>query len=177
MCRFFILRHWRRIIYSRKQEGSGAFGARVQAAMGLTPLAAPVPPAERAGSEGSVLCCLRQRPLLVAGATTFAPKGETTHYILRVADASSKCVRCAPLWEACHWILSRPRAPCESSSLATPLKRWNCGYWAVASIWVYGSRGEKTIQPGFARENKQTGLRPGKQANRASPAEMHPFWC
>ena len=68
----------------------------------------------------------------------------------------------SPLWEACHWILSRPRAPCESSSLATPLKRWNCGYWAVASIWVYGSRGEKTIQPGFARENKQTGLRPRK---------------
>jgi hypothetical protein len=59
----------------------------------------------------------------------------------------------SPLWEACHWILSRPRAPCESSSLATPLKRWNCGYWAVASIWVYGSRGEKTIQPGFARGN------------------------
>ena len=25
-----------------------------------------------------------------------------------------------PRWEACHWILSRPRAPCESSSLATP---------------------------------------------------------
>ena len=24
------------------------------------------------------------------------PKGETTHYILRVADAPSKCVRCAP---------------------------------------------------------------------------------
>ena len=68
----------------------------------------------------------------------------------------------SPLWEACHWILSRPRAPCESSSLATPLKRWNCGYWAVASIWVYGSREEKTIQPGFARENKQTGLRPRK---------------
>ena len=129
---------------------------------GLRPWASKVPPTERAGSEGSALCCLRQRPLLVAGATTFAPKGETTHYILRVADASSKCVRCAPLWEACHWILSRPRAPCESSSLATPLKRWNCGYWAVASIWVYGSRGEKTIQPGFARENKQTGLRPRK---------------
>ena len=25
-----------------------------------------------------------------------------------------------PRWEACHWILSRPRAPYESSSLATP---------------------------------------------------------
>ena len=25
-----------------------------------------------------------------------APKGETTHYILCVADAPTKCVRCAP---------------------------------------------------------------------------------
>ena len=25
-----------------------------------------------------------------------------------------------PRWEACHWIFSRPRAPYESSSLATP---------------------------------------------------------
>ena len=27
---------------------------------------------------------------------SIAPKGETTHYILRVASAPSKCVRCAP---------------------------------------------------------------------------------
>ena len=33
------------------QEGSGAFSTRVQAAIGLTPLAARVPPTERAGSE------------------------------------------------------------------------------------------------------------------------------
>ena len=46
--------------YSCTQEGSGAFGARVQAAMGLTPLAAPVPPTERAGSEGSVVCRRRR---------------------------------------------------------------------------------------------------------------------
>ena len=46
--------------YSRKQKGSGAFGARVQAAIGLTPLAAPVPPTERAGSEGSFICRRRQ---------------------------------------------------------------------------------------------------------------------
>jgi hypothetical protein len=39
-------------LYSCTQEGSGAFGAQVQAAIGLTPLAAPVPPTERAGSEG-----------------------------------------------------------------------------------------------------------------------------
>ena len=49
--------------YFRTQEGSGACGARVQAAFGLVPWAARVPPTERAGSEGSVLCCLRQRPL------------------------------------------------------------------------------------------------------------------
>ena len=68
MCRFFILRHWRRIIYSysRKQEGRVAFGARIQAAMGLTPLAAPVPPTKRAGSEG------REKVLKIDGA--FAPR-------------------------------------------------------------------------------------------------------
>ena len=31
-----------------------------------------------------------------AGLAVMAPKGETTHYILRVAGAPSKCVRCAP---------------------------------------------------------------------------------
>ncbi len=31
-----------------------------------------------------------------AGLAVMAPKGETTHYILRVASAPSKCVRCAP---------------------------------------------------------------------------------
>ena len=44
--------------YSRRQEGSGAFGARVQAVIGLTPLTAQVLPgngsAFRAGSEGSI---------------------------------------------------------------------------------------------------------------------------
>ena len=28
------------------------------------------------------------------------PKGETTHYILRVANAPSKCVRCAPIGQS-----------------------------------------------------------------------------
>jgi hypothetical protein len=32
-----------------------------------------------------------------------------------------------PRWEACHWILSRPRAPYESSSLATPLRGGTMG--------------------------------------------------
>ena len=39
-----------------KARGRGACGARVQAAIGLTPLAAPVPPTERAGSKGSIVC-------------------------------------------------------------------------------------------------------------------------
>ena len=47
-------------------RGRGAFGARVQAAIGLTPLAAPVPPTERAGSEG------REKVLKIDGA--FAPR-------------------------------------------------------------------------------------------------------
>ena len=38
-----------------------------------SPWAAPVLPTERAGSKGSYKCCLRQRPPLVAGATTFPP--------------------------------------------------------------------------------------------------------
>ena len=124
MCRFFILRHWRRSMYSRKQEGRGAFGAQVQAAMGLR---------------------FRPQSGLVQRGVLYAALGSGPSCWLAPPPS--------PLWEACHWILSRPRAPCESSSLATPLKRWNCGYWAVASIWVYGSRGEKTIQPGFARGN------------------------
>jgi len=43
------------------RKGSGAFGARVQAAIGLQPWAAPVQPTERAGSEGSVVSLTRQR--------------------------------------------------------------------------------------------------------------------
>ena len=44
-----------------------------------------------------------------------------------------------PPEEACHWILSRPRAPYESSSLATPLKRWDYGRWAVVFICAWNS--------------------------------------
>ena len=64
-----------------------------------------------------------------------------------------------PRWEACHWILSRPRAPYESSSLATPssaggtMGAEHCGQFAR----------------GVAAK--------GKPYNRASPVEMHPFWC
>ena len=41
---------------------------------------------------------------------SIAPKGETTHYILRVASAPSKCVRCAPQSDN-----PQPSEPFESS--------------------------------------------------------------
>ena len=59
-------RHQTYIHYSRTQGGSGAWGARVQAVIGLTPWAPPVSPAERAGSEG------REKVLKIDGA--FAPR-------------------------------------------------------------------------------------------------------
>ena len=39
-------------------------------------------------------------------------------------------------WEACHWILSRPRAPYESSSLATP----NGGTMDAQHGFIYATR-------------------------------------
>ena len=54
-------------------------------------------------------------PPLVAGATTF------------------------PSAEACHWILSRPRAPYESSSLATPASL--VGLWVLSSV-PHGTTGK-----------------------------------
>ena len=39
------------------------------------------------------------------------PKGETTHYILRVADAPSKCVRCASTGKRLTWFSGRCRSP------------------------------------------------------------------
>ena len=49
--------------YYRKQEGSGACGAQVQAAAGASPLGASGS-ARRAGwFRGSYICCLRQRPM------------------------------------------------------------------------------------------------------------------
>ena len=64
-----------------------------------------------------------------------------------------------PRWEACHWILSRPRAPYESSSLATQL-RWG-------ALWVLGISGSRCLWQ-QRQKNQTTGLRPW---------EMHPFWC
>ena len=75
-------------LFPKARKVQAPYGAQVQAAIGLTPLAAPVPPTERAGSKGSFICrCLGQRkpynrpagvgnafPPLVAGATTFPPQ-------------------------------------------------------------------------------------------------------
>ena len=61
-----------------------------------------------------------------------------------------------PRWEACHWILSRPRAPYESSSLATPLRGGTMG-------------------AGHFGQFEFMAVTEGKPYNRASPVEMHPF--
>ena len=55
------------------QEGSGAFGARVQALIGLTPGATPVPPTEWAGSEGSYVVSLRWRGRCILESKRGAP--------------------------------------------------------------------------------------------------------
>ena len=89
-------------------------------------------------SAGANLYTAFRRPPLVAGATTFAPLGSVSHDS-RVASAPPTNRVPLPPEEACHWILSRPRAPYESSSLATPLKRWDYGYWAVVFICAWNS--------------------------------------
>ena len=60
------------------------------------------------GEEGHEVAkgCTRVRMIMILDVDVTAerrhynthrpPKGETTHYILRVASAPSKCVRCAP---------------------------------------------------------------------------------
>ena len=54
-----------------RKKVQAPYGARVQAAIGLTPLAAPVPPTERAGSEGVMYAADRRL-------YTHRPKGDTT---------------------------------------------------------------------------------------------------
>ena len=72
-----------------------------------SPWAAPVPPTERAGSKGVFYAAFGSAPLWWLAPPPF------------------------PRWEACHWILSRPRAPYESSSLATPA--------SLVALWALGS--------------------------------------
>ena len=43
----------------------------------------------------------------LSGCAGLPPKGETTHYILRVADAPSKCVRCASTGKRLTWFSGR----------------------------------------------------------------------
>ena len=76
-------------------RGRGAFGARVQAAIGLTPLAAPVPPTERAGSEG------REKVLKIDGA--FAPRvlkfdSAAPLRVMVAAGAASIYAACRQRW-------------------------------------------------------------------------------
>ena len=75
-----------------------------------SPWAAPVPPTERAGSEGVLYAACGNAPPLVAGATAFL-HGKASHTILRSLAL-----------------------PYESCSLATPLRWGHYGCWAVAAI-------------------------------------------
>ena len=86
----------------------------------------------------------------------YAPIGSLQHGYHRLTGFSGRS--CSP---------TNPVRWCDSSSLATPLLRGHYGCWAVASIRVYGSSGEKTIQPGFAR--RKTSQPPCRAL------EMHPF--
>ncbi|GEM_PF-4260728 len=128
-----------------------------------SPWAAPVPPTERAGLKGSVLCCLSvASPPLVAGATTdkrvlkidgaFIPrvhcatacggkvvrstKGGGLWYRL-TAMSIKCCLRQHPLW----W-LAPPPSPAKAGAL-----------------WVLGSGGNLSLWQ-QRRENHTTGLRP-----------------
>ena len=53
------------------------------------------------------------------------PKGETTHYILRVADAPSKCVRCASTGKRLTWFSGRFRSPTNHVRLPPLFRRQN----------------------------------------------------
>ena len=80
-------------------------------------------------------------------------------YRLTAMSINAAC-RQHPLWwltppplprcEACHWILSRPRAPYESSSLATPIQ---------GALWMLGNGVNLSLWQQW-RENHTTGLRP-----------------
>ena len=113
--------------YSRKQEGSGACGARVLSVM-CWRTDRWVLPTERAGSEGSIVCRLRR-----------APFGGWRHHLAR--------------WEACHWILSRLSAPystaitdsLDSQVAPAPLRIQFAGVTPVplpppiqGALWVLG---------------------------------------
>ncbi len=124
---------------------------------------------------------------MVAGATTFAPVGsvsldsQTSGRISigrrLYGQARRQCIRpCvfyaeyAPYgslqhgyhrltgFSGCFRSPTNPVRWCDSSSLATPLFRGHYGCWAFRATGAYGSSGEKPN-------------------NRASPVEMHPFWC
>ena len=91
------------------------------------------------GEEGHEVAkgCTRVRMIMILDVDVTAerrhynthcpPKGETTHYILRVASAPSKCVRCAPKGNpqpfepACQ----RQAEPSEPSEPSCAHSAWN----------------------------------------------------
>ena len=73
------------------------------------------------------LCPMENRPTALTGGVKDLPLWWLT------PPPSPRC-------EACHWILSRPRAPYESSSLATPASL--VGLW-VLSIVLHDTKGKR----------------------------------
>ena len=111
-------------------------------------------------SAGANLYTAFRRPPLVAGATTFL-HGKACHWILARLLAPYESSSLATggsvsldsqspkgslrIQFPCHrrkrvtGFSVAPRAPYESSSLATPLKRWDYGRWAVVFICAWNS--------------------------------------
>ena len=129
------------------QEGSGAFGARVQAAIGLAPWAARVPPTERAGSEGSYIESLRWRGGRPAGASIIA------------------ACRQRPLW----W-LAPPPCPLGSVSLDSQSP---CGSLRI-QFPCHPPYSGGTMGAGQWRQFEFMAAAERKPYNRASPVKNKP---
>ena len=160
-------------MYSLTQEGSGALRRPGSSRHRASPWAAPVPPTERAGSEGSYECCLRQRPPLVAGATTFLLKGSMsldsqTSGRISIGRRLYGQARRQRIWPCVFLCRIRTlQLPTNPVPLPPPkggtmgAERWR----QVEFMAAEKRKPYNRASPG------------GKQANLAALAEMHPFWC
>ena len=90
------------------------------------------------------------------------PKGETTHYILRVASAPSKCVRCAPQSGNPQPSAAEPLSPPERSdaTLLHNLRRSRapfyktCGEAATTTLGAKGPSNLRTLRT-FGTKSRQ----------------------
>ena len=85
---------------------------------------------------------------------SIAPKGETTHYILRVASAPSKCVRCAPQsGNPPPFEPFEPSEPSEPSHRRCVQRRQPrpffiiCGEAATTTLGAEGPSNLRTLRP------------------------------